>query len=135
MFKKQPKLALIAALLGGLIASPSWAACTQADGGGSWNVYITLPSNVWMACQFTAGTTGVIATGTRCTYSTGAVRTVMAGSSVRVGANCQASAKVVLSGGVVTTFNNMTFSRDKLQFSGVGSDNFGLKFTYNGIKL
>ena len=135
--KLRKSIALFAVCLGSsLFGTGSWAACSQLDGSGSWNVYITIANtNTWAYCAFKVAANGAISTGTRCTYANATFRTVLAGSSLKVNSTCVANATVNLSGGVTTTFNHMTFSRDKLQFSGVGSDNFGVKFTYNGIKL
>jgi hypothetical protein len=134
MFNTKTAIAITLFIVTTVFSGISSAACTKADGAGKWNVYVNLQGG-WIYCPFTVAANGAIAPGSRCTYSTGLTRTVMVGSSLAVAANCTASAKVVLSGGVITTFNHMTFSRDKLQFSGVGSDNFKIKFTYNGIKL
>lgn len=134
MLKSKVGIVLGASLLVAAITPSAWAACTQADATGRWNVYVNT-SDGWVYCPLTIGATGIIATGARCTFSNGTARTTLTGSSLTVQTTCLAVARVSLSGGLVTNFSNMTFSRDKFEFTGVGSDNLGGKFSFTGVKL
>jgi hypothetical protein len=134
MLNSRLGIALGTSLLLSAIAPSAWAACTQADATGRWNVYVNSGGG-WVYCPLTIGATGVVTTGARCTFSDGSVRTTLAGSSLTVQASCLATGRLSLSGGLVTTFTNMTISRDKFEFTGVGRDNLGGVFSYTGVKL
>lgn len=134
MFKNQFGIILATLVLMNVFITSAWAGCTQANAAGHWNVYVD-GKDGWAFCPMNINAAGVIAAGSRCTDSNGAYRTVLAGSKITVKPSCVASARVALSGGLVTIFSHMTFTRNKFQFSGLGSDNLGGTFTYTGIKL
>ncbi len=120
--------------------SSAWAACVPEDVNGRWNVYLNNEDG-WTICHLFVSVGQIV--DSNCTHSNGSKYAFGGNSLFTMNSNCVAKTQIFLFS-VVTTglseFKNlnlvhMTFSRDKLSFSGVGRGNLGGNFTFTGVKL
>lgn len=114
----------------------AYAACTQAEGAGSWQAYaITAEggSAFWTRCRLSINSVGTIATNT-CTRSDGVTGSMTNGHINLVNAaRCTFTGSFNL-GGDLNTIRHSTLSRDKITVEGVGTFPGGI-FSFNLTKL
>ncbi len=127
----------IALLLSSIYISPLWAACTPEDTTGRWNVYFNNEDG-WTLCRLSISKNLVF--NATCNHSNGNKYFMSDLSFINLNSSC-------VGGGIINLLDfdspdiknlrlgHLTFNRDKLGFTGVGSGTLGGKFTYTGVKL
>lgn len=111
------------------------AACTQADGGGTWRVYSNSVDGggyTWVRCSLVVASTGKInGTSSLCRDPGGSSARITSGS-LKVANSCQVTASFVLNGRTFTIVESW-LTRDKLALAGVGRFPGGL-FQFTAIR-
>ncbi len=124
-------------LLSSMFISPLWAACTAEDTTGKWSVYFNNEDG-WTHCLINVSKNFIF--NATCNHSSGNKYFLSEPSFLVLNSNCVGGGSINLlefDGPELKKLRlaHLTFNRDKLGFSGVGSGTLGGKFTYTGVKL
>ena len=133
-------IAMAVGLFGLLVPAEAYAACTNSDRAGTWQVYALWTDNLdsgWQKCTVKVTSSGSVRSGTPCTEKeagTGATSSgTVQGGTIKLKSNCKITGNIKVSG-CKNTLVEGWISRDATMMSGVGKDCQGFIFKFNGIK-
>jgi hypothetical protein len=120
-------------VLGLSVMSPAaFAACVQADGAGTWRVFVHANDSAWLSCNFAVNEAGTINSATSsCKENSGA--SAKPTGSLKFQSSCRITG-TFKPGGFTFQIVEGQLSRDKITAAGVGTYGSIGKFAFTAIK-
>jgi hypothetical protein len=120
-------------VLGLTVMSPAaFAACTQADGAGTWRVFLHLDGGAWLGCNLVVNEGGTINTAaSSCRDNIGT--SAKPSGSLKLRSSCRVTGSLKVT---TRTFQvvEAQLSRDKITAAGAGTYDSAGRFTFTAIK-